>query len=83
MSPSHLFNIRIIQVAFAIIYLILLSYCGVHRGWWLNLRDPLAFGSAYSPIYHALSYTPTRRSTITLTGGQSWSPIYRAVYYSS
>ena len=49
-SPSYLFNVRILQVVLAIIYLILLCYCGVHHGWWLNLHQPLGFGSACSPF---------------------------------
>ncbi|CAD6565683.1 MAG: hypothetical protein ASARMPREDX12_006719 [Alectoria sarmentosa] len=47
-SPSYLFNVRIIQVALALVYLVLLCYSGVHHGWWLNLRQPLGFGISAS-----------------------------------
>lgn len=45
LSPAYLFNTRILQIVLALVYLILLSYSGVHRGWWLNLSQPLGFGS--------------------------------------
>ena len=51
-SPSYLFNVRILQVALALVYLILVCYCGVHHGWWLKLHQPLGFGSACSPSPH-------------------------------
>ncbi|KAF6225077.1 hypothetical protein HO133_010272 [Letharia lupina] len=47
-SPSYLFNVRILQVVLALIYLILLCYCGIHHGWWLNLHQPLGFGISAS-----------------------------------
>lgn len=47
-SPSYLFNVRILQVALALVYLVLLCYCGVHHGWWLNLHQPLSFGISAS-----------------------------------
>ncbi|CAF9917215.1 hypothetical protein IMSHALPRED_003505 [Imshaugia aleurites] len=48
LSPSYLFNVRILQVVLAIVYLALLCYCGVHHGWWLNLHQPLGFGISAS-----------------------------------
>lgn len=73
-SPSYLFNVRCLQVVLAVIYLILLCYCGVHRGWWLNLQQPLGFGSACSPSPHHACITPFQLS-ITLFGGL-WSTFY-------
>jgi len=51
--PKTLFNIRIGQIIIAIAYLALLSYSGVHRGWWYHLEKPLGFGSTSitSPLW--------------------------------
>ena len=56
-SPSNLVNVRILQVVLAVIYLILLCYCGVHHGWWLNFLLPLGFGSMSYPSTPSLLYT--------------------------
>ena len=44
-SPTYFFNVRILQVALALVYLILVCYSGVHHGYWNNLVQPLSFGS--------------------------------------
>ncbi|KAM0795875.1 hypothetical protein BDR22DRAFT_869327 [Usnea florida] len=43
-SLSSLLRLRVLQAVLATIYVILICYSSVHRGWWLNLRRPLAFG---------------------------------------
>ena len=48
LTPAYLVCIRILQILLAVFYLIFLSYCGVHRGWWLYLRRSLVLGSASS-----------------------------------
>lgn len=53
-SPAVLFNVRILQVVLAIVYLVLLSYSGVHHGWWYHLEKPLGFGSTFFQC-HTLS----------------------------
>ncbi|MCJ1278241.1 hypothetical protein MMC21_006056 [Puttea exsequens] len=43
-NPKSLFVARIIQIGFAIVFLVLVCYSGVHRGWWNNINGPLAVG---------------------------------------
>ena len=47
-SLSNILKIRALQAVLATIYLILICYSSVHRGWWLNLRRPLVFGGMCS-----------------------------------
>ena len=77
-SPSYLFNVRIIQVALALVYLVLLCYSGVHHGWWLNLRQPLGFGSACSPSPHHSLCALFGPSTAVF--GEEWSPFSYRLY---
>ncbi|KAK3177000.1 hypothetical protein OEA41_008326 [Lepraria neglecta] len=49
-SPTYLFNVRILQVTLAFIYLILICYSGVHHGYWNNLSQPLGFGISSSML---------------------------------
>ena len=66
-SPSNLLNIRVLQAVLATIYVILIGYSSVHRGWWLNLRRPLVFGGMSSQISPSFFYTSLQCS-ITTTG---------------
>ncbi|MCJ1285443.1 hypothetical protein MMC26_004783 [Xylographa opegraphella] len=44
-NPKILFAIRIGQLVFSIAYLILVSWCGTHRGFWnSNVTGPIALG---------------------------------------
>ena len=43
--PTYLSNFRILQIIFAVIYLVLVCYAGVHHGYWNSLGRPLGFGS--------------------------------------
>ena len=45
---SNLLRIRVLQAVLATIYVILICYSSVHRGWWLNLLRPLVFGGMCS-----------------------------------
>lgn len=65
-SPSYLFNVRILQVVLAVIYLILLCYCGVHHGWWLNLHQPLGFGISASLLTILIAIPDILKQDFTL-----------------
>lgn len=43
-SPKLQYYLRIAQLAFALAFLIVISYAGVHRGWWRNINAALAVG---------------------------------------
>ncbi|KAK3171614.1 hypothetical protein OEA41_003698 [Lepraria neglecta] len=43
-NPKSLYGARIWQFGFAIGVLVLVSYAGVHRGWWPNINGALAVG---------------------------------------
>lgn len=43
-NPKLPYLVRIGQLAFAIGFLILISYAGTHRGWWGNINGALAVG---------------------------------------
>ncbi|KAL2040575.1 hypothetical protein N7G274_006554 [Stereocaulon virgatum] len=41
-NPKTLYGARIWQFGFALGVLVLISYAGVHRGWWTNINGPIA-----------------------------------------
>ena len=41
-NPKSLYGARVWQFAFAVGVLVLISYAGVHRGWWPNINGALA-----------------------------------------
>lgn len=43
-NPKLQYSLRITQLAVAIAFLIVISYAGVHRGWWKNINSALAVG---------------------------------------
>lgn len=43
-NPKSLYGARIWQFGFALGVLVLVSYAGVHRGWWPNINGALAVG---------------------------------------
>ena len=51
--PTYLSNFRIVQIIFAVIYLVLVCYAGVHHGYWNSLGRPLGFGSMCALTSHA------------------------------
>ena len=61
--PKLLYFTRILQLLLAIAFLILICYCGTHRGWWTNINGPLAVGGtslllSLSPTLSLLSTPP-------------------------
>lgn len=55
-SPKTIYFSRIGQLAFAIGFLIILSYCGVHRAWWNNINGAIAVGGPFPlPLLIVLS----------------------------
>lgn len=45
-NPKSLYIIRLIQLAFAIGVLVLVSYAGTHHGWWSNIQGGIALGGS-------------------------------------
>lgn len=43
-KPNLLFSVRCFQLAFALAFLIVISYSSVHRGWWNNITGDIAIG---------------------------------------
>lgn len=43
-NPKLQFYLRITQLAVAIAFLVVISYAGVHRGWWKNINAAIAVG---------------------------------------
>lgn len=43
-NPRLQYYFRITQLAVAIAFLVVISYAGVHRGWWKNINAALAVG---------------------------------------
>ena len=49
--PKALYFSRIAQLLFAIGFLVIISWSGVHRGWWRSINGSLAVGGTFpSPI---------------------------------
>ena len=49
LSTRTLYIIRILEIVFALVYLVLVAYSGVHHGKWQRLSKPLGFGSELYP----------------------------------
>ena len=47
-NPKSLYILRLIQFAFAIGVLVLVSYAGTHHGWWSNISGGIALGGSSS-----------------------------------
>ena len=66
-QPTNLSNFRILQIIFALIYLVLVCYAGVHHGYWNSLGRPLGFGSMCALTSHAFDDHVLFRTFLTLT----------------
>lgn len=44
---STLYGFRILQLAVAIPFLVLICWCGVHRAWWNNINGTLGIGGKF------------------------------------
>ncbi|KAL8772808.1 MAG: hypothetical protein Q9209_002153 [Squamulea sp. 1 TL-2023] len=54
-SPKLLYFIRIGQLLFGILFLVLICYDGTHRSWWNNINGPLAVGVISSIFTFAIT----------------------------
>lgn len=54
-NPRALYFTRIAQLLFAVGFLILICYSGVHRGWWTSINGSLAVGVITSVFTFALT----------------------------
>ncbi|MCJ1343853.1 hypothetical protein MMC31_002050 [Peltigera leucophlebia] len=49
-NPKLPYGVRIAELVFGLVFLILICYAGVHRGWWTNINGALAVGVITSVI---------------------------------
>jgi len=80
-SQRILYILRIAQILLALVYLTLLCYSGVNRGWWLNLSQPLALGGTV----HVKPKTPATIShtdTQTVTAAILTLPIAAPILFA-
>ena len=76
-GQRYLLVVRIFEIVLALIEIILLSYSGVHHGYWNNLGSALGFGSTFLQLlpprphssttctYSHSRHTLTARTTVT------------------
>jgi hypothetical protein len=60
-NPKTLYGARIWQFGFALGVLVLISYAGVHRGWWTNINGPIAVASTYHNSHNHVLYHPLQK----------------------
>ena len=48
-KANLLYYLRCFQLSFALAFLIVICYSGVHRGWWDNVTGAIALGGLHSP----------------------------------
>lgn len=53
-KPNLLYYLRCFQLCFALAFLIVLCWCGVHRAWWNNITGALAIGVITTIITFAI-----------------------------
>ncbi|KAI4237581.1 MAG: hypothetical protein L6R40_005872 [Gallowayella cf. fulva] len=54
-SPKLLYFIRLAQLLFGILFLVLICYDGTHRSWWNSINGPLAVGVISSIFTFAIA----------------------------
>jgi zinc transporter ZupT len=71
-KPNLLFSLRCFQLCFALGFLIVICYSGVHRAWWNNVTGAIAVGvlssiATFAIIAHAI-FTQIRNNPFSSRG---------------